>query len=583
MGWVLAKHWMRTVALLSLLSAGVFLACSTTDRDFGVGESGAAGEDSGNPGSGGSKAGSGNTNAGSGNTNASAGSTNQGGGAVTGKDCTATETEACYESPEGESYGAIPAKALGSCTIGVRTCGSAGAWGPCVGAVPAQDADTCEPGNDANCNSLPNEGCSCANGEQRDCGSDEGDCVKGKQTCAKATWGDCVGEVKPVAADTCEMGNDANCNGSANNGCECIDGATQDCGNATGNCKKGSQTCKNGAWGACTGGVAPAAADKCSPAGDDANCNGVPNEGCDCTAGATRGCAKCGTQTCGSDGKWGTTCANQKDCEPNDIQTDGVACGNCGTQSRKATCTAQCTWGAWANVGTCLGSGPCKPGVTANQMQTVACGNCGMQNQTRACSAQCDWPTTWTNDVSGCTGQGCVPGSKQAQASVPCGNYCGKIAQEKTCNNLCQYGPTTDAAGAVCTVSMDCGTNTSSPGDERTGYVWCLWPDPANGSEDCAPTDKCCLLNGGYGCTTGACTGGKIMACDGPEDCTGGKKCCTQFVGGGDENSYTTCDPSCASLARCHVDKDCDAGWHCSIKGGGSYHNGICYIDGGPE
>ena len=166
----------------------------------------------------------------------------------------------------------------------------------------------------------------CANGDSRDCGTDEGDCVKGTQTCANETWGDCVGEVEPATTDTCDEGNDANCNGSA-------------------------------------------------------------NEGCNCTAGETRGCAKCGTQTCGANGKWSSTCAGSKECEPGDVKTGSVDCGYCGTQSTEQICSSSCSYGPAQNVGSCSGSG-CEPGST--QPETVQpCGYCGEQERQRVCDEAC--------------------------------------------------------------------------------------------------------------------------------------------------------------------------------------------------
>ena len=97
----------------------------------------------------------------------------------------------------------------------------------------------------------------------------------------------------PKARD-CTSGLDLDCNGvpdnKADSVCKCTVGATQDCDahpgkDAKGLCKAGSQTCvasadkTTSAFGACTGSVGPAATDGCA-ANNDANCNGVPNEGC---------------------------------------------------------------------------------------------------------------------------------------------------------------------------------------------------------------------------------------------------------------------------------------------------------------
>src|SRR6185436_12517071 len=43
-------------------------------------------------------------------------------------------------------------------------------------------------------------------------------------------------------------------------------------------------------WGSCQGSIGPATADSCSTPGDDANCDGTPNGGCPCVEGVTRPC-----------------------------------------------------------------------------------------------------------------------------------------------------------------------------------------------------------------------------------------------------------------------------------------------------
>lgn len=81
-----------------------------------------------------------------------------------------------------------------------------------------------------------------------------------------------------------------------------------------GNCKAGTRSCVAGKWGSCTGVVAPKAKDDCSIPGDDSDCDGVPNSGCECTTGAVRECGvndvgacKLGTQRC-VEGKWAREC-----------------------------------------------------------------------------------------------------------------------------------------------------------------------------------------------------------------------------------------------------------------------------------
>jgi hypothetical protein len=91
----------------------------------------------------------------------------------------------------------------------------------------------------------------------RSCSQDGllGTCAGGTETCTvQGRWGSC--SIQPAASglDTCAPGNDDNCNGSANQGCLCIEGTTRTCGP----CNDGSQACTNGkagTYGACTGGT----------------------------------------------------------------------------------------------------------------------------------------------------------------------------------------------------------------------------------------------------------------------------------------------------------------------------------------
>jgi hypothetical protein len=82
-----------------------------------------------------------------------------------------------------------------------------------------------------------------------------GTCGGGTETCnVQGHWGSC--SIQPAASglDTCALGNDDNCNGIANQGCLCIEGATRTCGP----CNDGAQACtsgKAGTYGACTGGT----------------------------------------------------------------------------------------------------------------------------------------------------------------------------------------------------------------------------------------------------------------------------------------------------------------------------------------
>ena len=219
----------------------------------------------------------------------------------------------------------------------------------------------------------------CLNGELQPCYTGPpstmniGICAAGKQICNGNKWGSCQGMVLPLK-ELCD-GQDNNCNGKTDEGCNCQSGKKRACYTgpaATRNksgCKDGEQLCLNGNWGPCTGEKLPekelcdnkdndcdgnidndvkrscqtkcglgkevckngkfAACDSPTPTpekcGDnkDNNCNGSVDEGCECKPNSSRPCytgkqgtdgkgpCKKGTQQCFPTGKWGS-CVGQK-------------------------------------------------------------------------------------------------------------------------------------------------------------------------------------------------------------------------------------------------------------------------------
>ena len=251
--------------------------CGSAKRDFG-GSGGSAGDDAaGNAGRGGgvSKAGS----------SASGGMSDSEGGAAGASGepnieaCTPGESKSCYESMVGVAYVGTPAADQKTCHLGARKCQEGATWGVCVGAVAPDAADSCEPGNDANCNGKPNEGCACKNGDTRPCGSAVGSCKEGKQSCANQIWGACEGEVKPAAIDTClaaTEANDMNCNGQSGDGCACLATDAPRCNPGAADVK---QTCSNaGQWVTAMGGAACPAGTVCRDNG--ASCKVADGQKC---------------------------------------------------------------------------------------------------------------------------------------------------------------------------------------------------------------------------------------------------------------------------------------------------------------
>ncbi len=76
--------------------------------------------------------------------------------------------------------------------------------------------------------------------------------------------------VNPDAPEACNQKDD-NCDGSTDEGCDCIDGEHRPCGSDTGECEPGVQDCQGGRWSECKGGV-EAQAESCN--GKDDDCDG---------------------------------------------------------------------------------------------------------------------------------------------------------------------------------------------------------------------------------------------------------------------------------------------------------------------
>jgi hypothetical protein len=318
-------------------------------------------------------------------------------------DCDGTTDEA-----DGGGLLSIPCGSdVGECRAGVRYC-VGGTYAPeCTGEIgPA--AEICD-GLDNDCDGAADEGCSCINGQVRNCGLDTGECEFGTQTCADGQWGTCQGAVNPVpevcdnkdndcdgltdedltrncgddtgtcefGVETCAAGVWGACTGGIGPGPEICDnldndcdgqtdeGLTRTCSSNIGECREGVQTCSAGAWGTCVGGVFPQP-ETCD--GKDNNCDGTNDEGCACIDGQTRSCGSdvgecvAGTQTCAG-GAWGSCVGSvgpqAEVCDNLDNNCDGLTdenlsrqCGSSGTGACRYG-TQVCTAGDW---GQCVGN-----------------------------------------------------------------------------------------------------------------------------------------------------------------------------------------------------------------------------------
>ena len=215
---------------------------------------------------------------------------------------------------------------LGECKSGYQRCIDGGWNDECIGELKPS-SEVCD-GKDNNCDGTTDESLS------EECGSDVGQCVKGRLHCINGqmdnecrdavnqteescdgkdndcdgavdedltlpvcskSLGVCTGKLKKcgdsgwVDCSVSDYGldfveeeglahcdrKDNDCDGTVDEGCQCENGATQPCGSDIGACVKGVQTCTNGDWGACVGETKPGT-EICD--GKDNNCDGKVDE-----------------------------------------------------------------------------------------------------------------------------------------------------------------------------------------------------------------------------------------------------------------------------------------------------------------
>jgi hypothetical protein len=210
---------------------------------------------------------------------------------------------------EGDQVDCGPARAVGVCKLGKQTCVN-GRYGDCIGAAYPQARDCTSP-LDNDCDGKPDNAtvdsaCTCLVGTSQACGTHPGldgvgICKGGTQLCEAgpggktSKFGDCKNSQGPLARN-CNSPLDNDCNGTVDSTidtvCTCAIGTSLACGahpgDGKGICHPGLALCIAGAnnssstLAACTGSVGPLAADSCTVAGDDSNCDGVLNGGCEC-------------------------------------------------------------------------------------------------------------------------------------------------------------------------------------------------------------------------------------------------------------------------------------------------------------
>jgi hypothetical protein len=441
--------------------------------------------------------------------------------------CVPESAEPCEEHPGLDGRG--------QCRAGTRRCilgeGSVSSdWGECEGSVGPGEQDSCSvAGDDTDCDGINNGGCPCVEGETRPCGPDteNGICQRGTQTCLNGTFGQCVGAVFP-AARSCASNQDNDCDGRADNTvdnvCTCLIGSTQACGahpgrDGNGQCQAGSQRCEGrsnnstSTFGTCTGSVGPALQDTCAN-GDDANCNGIPNEGCACVNGQTRSCGpdtdvgpcQRGTQTC-ANGAFGgcqgavfpapRNCASgqDNDCDgrPDNAIDNVCECSPGSRRCEPSTGRPQicASTGRWNDNGPACGSGSaCSGGVCACRtgFDEDNNGNCLLvdgqpcSNNSQCLNAVC---RTWFPDRDADThGDPSSPlricGASQPQGHVASSDDCcdrsgadATVAATIFTGQTSRFGVAQTICPSVGGFDYDCDGSITNTGQETIGITAC--------------------------------------------------------------------------------------------------------------
>lgn len=226
----------------------------------------------------------------------------------------------------------------------------AGANGPSA-CVPTS-GESCDPrGQDEDCDGTIDEGCECFGADTRECNNaGMGICAEGRQTCTAGTWGRCESTVQP-RAEVCDgQPIDEDCDGNPNTGCTCENGQTQDCSTSRpGVCASGTQSCAAGRWGACQSSVTALAAEM-SCDDKDEDCDGQVDDAAPCPAGQRCAQGRC-VSTC-SDAECAEKSTNA--CRPDSCDENTGTCVAGTPVAANMACQTSSIQVGFCTDGTCM-------------------------------------------------------------------------------------------------------------------------------------------------------------------------------------------------------------------------------------
>ncbi|MEM9191588.1 MAG: MopE-related protein [Myxococcota bacterium] len=373
-------------------------------------------------------------------------------------------------------------------------------------------------GTDDDCDGTVDEGCDCVSGSTRGCGSDIGRCTAGEQRCTDGRWLECVGATQ-AAIEACDGVEDDDCDGFVDEGCECTNGTMRACGTDVGTCSAGVERCEGGRFGTCTGAQGPVP-EICDGAADD-DCDGAVDEGCTCTLGAIRTCGssvgacRAGEQRCSASG-WGSCDGGTA---PTAEECDGVADDDCdGIVDEGCECTNGSTRACGSQIGACVAG-----------TQTCIMGRFGACTGAVGPSVErCDGVAD--DDCDGIVDEGCACTNGTTRTCGSDVGSCRAGIQRCTSGRFESCTGSVGPSGEVCdgTVDEDCDGMVDESCTCTNGETRSCGSDVGacvSGTETCAGGNWA-SCTGATGPTTEACDGSVDDDCDGVIDegceCTSG-------------------------------------------------------------